>query len=70
MIDDFFDWLFGYGRGTVAVVFLLSAVLFSLGLSFAFIIFNLPLPLLRLEILTATIMLSIFIIWYFKVYKK
>ena len=70
MIDDFFDWLFGYGRGTVVVVFLLSAVLFSLGLSFAFIIFNLPLPLLRLEILTATIMLSIFIVWYFKVYKK
>ena len=70
MIDDFFDWLFGYGRGTVAAVFLISAALFSLGFSFAFITFNLPLPLLRLEILTATIMLSIFIVWYFKVYKK
>ena len=70
MIDDFFDWLFNYGRGAVAGIFIVSAALFSLGLSTAFIAFHLPLPLLRFEILTGTIILSIFMVWYFKVYKK
>ena len=70
MINEFFDWLFDYGRDGIAMLFMFFSVVFLLGFFFAFVAFVMPMPLLRFELLTATIPLSIFMVWYFRVYKK
>ena len=70
MIKEFFDWLFGYNREGILMVFLFSAVTFFIGLVIAFVAFIMPAPLLRFELLTATVMLSIFATWYFMEYRK
>ena len=70
MSNDFFDWLFDYGHEGIALVFMFSAAFFLIGFAIAFVGFIMPDPLLRFEVLMATIMFSIFITWYLRVYKK
>ena len=70
MITDFFDWLHAGGRESIYLVFLFSALTFFIGLAVSFVVFIMPATLLRLELLMVAIMVSIFVTWYFREYRK
>lgn len=70
MINDFFDWLSYAGNEFLLLVVIIITTFLAIDLGAMFVRLDATPEMLRFAFLMFTILFSIFIVWYVKVYKK
>lgn len=70
MINEFFDWLSYTGNAFLLLIVIMVAGFLAIDLGVMFVRLDATPEMLRFAFLMFTILFSIFIVWYVKVYKK